>query len=135
MNSDPRVQELDIPREIGLFIQDKWTFGKMTLSGGLRYDHIKRVVPPQTGPAPLLPTRNIVWRGVDVTGYHDVSPRIGVAYDLFGTGRTAIKASLNRYIADASVGSGNNVPIGSQQRSTSPRRRVLDGQWKLRSRL
>ena len=29
--------------------------------------------------------------------WHDVVPRLGIAYDLFGDGRTAIKASLGKY--------------------------------------
>ena len=34
----------------------------------------------------------------NVPNWKDVSPRLGVAYDLFGTGRTAVKASLGRYV-------------------------------------
>ena len=30
--------------------------------------------------------------------WKDVSPRIGVAYDLFGNGKTAVKASFARYV-------------------------------------
>jgi len=34
-----------------------------------------------------------------VPNWHDISPRFGVSYDLFGDGKTAIKATLNRYVA------------------------------------
>ena len=37
----------------------------------------------------------------DVVSWKDVSPRLGVAYDLFGDGKTAIKASANRYVLRA----------------------------------
>ena len=30
--------------------------------------------------------------------WKDISPRLGAAYDLFGNGKTAIKASLGRYV-------------------------------------
>ena len=30
--------------------------------------------------------------------WHDLEPRLGVAYDLFGNGKTALKASLNKYL-------------------------------------
>lgn len=33
-----------------------------------------------------------------VPSYSDLNPRIGAAYDLFGTGRTALKLSLGRYV-------------------------------------
>jgi hypothetical protein len=32
-----------------------------------------------------------------VKGYHDIAPRVGVAYDVFGNGKTAIKANLSKY--------------------------------------
>ena len=40
---------------------------------------------------------------------------MGVAYDLFGTGKTAVKVGLNRYVTDESLGSGTNTIIGSPQ--------------------
>ena len=36
-----------------------------------------------------------------VTGYHDLTPRLGVAYDLFGTGRTSLKVNLGKYLQRA----------------------------------
>ena len=40
-------------------------------------------------------------RGVD--SYKDITPRMGVAYDVFGNGRTAIKMTLGRYLEGAGV--------------------------------
>jgi hypothetical protein len=37
----------------------------------------------------------------DLVRWHDVSPRLGVAYNVFGDGKTAIKASLSRYNVQA----------------------------------
>ena len=34
---------------------------------------------------------------------HDVTPRLGVAYDLFGTGKTALKAALGKYVIGVST--------------------------------
>jgi hypothetical protein len=33
-----------------------------------------------------------------VPNWKDVSPRLGIVYDLFGNGRTALKASVGRYV-------------------------------------
>jgi hypothetical protein len=43
-----------------------------------------------------------------VPNWKDLSPRLGVAYDLFGNGRTAIKASAGRYMALESPASAND---------------------------
>ena len=36
--------------------------------------------------------------------WHDLSPRVGLTYDLFGDGRTAVKVTLNRYVAGQGTG-------------------------------
>jgi len=33
--------------------------------------------------------------------WRDVNPRLGVSYDLFGDGKTAVKATVGRYISAA----------------------------------
>ena len=40
-----------------------------------------------------------------MVSFKDISPRLGGAYDLFGTQKTALKASLNRYVASMAGGS------------------------------
>ena len=40
-------------------------------------------------------------------GYSDITPRMGVAYDLFGTGKTAIKFNAGKYLEAAVNGNGN----------------------------
>ena len=56
----------------------------------------------------------------DVPLWKDVSPRLGVAYDLFGNGKTAIKANLGRYVAGQSVAIANaNNPVFTTLTSVS----------------
>ena len=37
-------------RDLGLFIDEKWTLGRFTLSGGLRYDYFNGYAPEQWSP-------------------------------------------------------------------------------------
>jgi hypothetical protein len=90
--------------ELGLYAQDRWTINRWTFTGGIRYDGYRGGYPEQVrGPAPLQPTRNFTFPAVTSMSLHDVTPRLGVAYDLFGTGKTAVKASLGKYVLGVST--------------------------------
>jgi hypothetical protein len=128
INSDPTVVHTRMRSEFGAFVQDKWTFRRMTLSGGLRFDYNNRYAPEQTlGPAPLLPTRNITFPETEIVKYKDLSPRLGLALDVFGNGKTAVKATLNKYMGDQSLlgAGGGNHPAAFYQNSAS--RAWIDG--------
>jgi hypothetical protein len=43
----------------------------------------------------------------NVTGYKDITPRFGMAWDVRGNGKTSIKISLGKYLEAASSGNGN----------------------------
>jgi hypothetical protein len=88
-----------------IFIQDQWTRGRLSLQGALRWDYVKSWMPAfhngtdetsRFSPAPVRFERTD-----SVTGYHDITPRVGAAYDLFGNGRTAIKVNAGKYVAAA----------------------------------
>ena len=70
---------------------------RLTLNVGLRYTDAKAWTPEQVlGAGFFVPERRFA--PVDnVPHYRNLSPRVGFAYDLFGTGRTAVKASLGHY--------------------------------------
>ena len=52
----------------------------------------------QEGPTRFLPTPIVCPETKGVDCYKDVTPRMGVAYDVFGNGRTAIKVNLGKYL-------------------------------------
>ena len=84
----------------GMFVQDRWKVGRTTLTGGLRYDYFHVSFPGQSvGPSPVAPARSFDFPETKGVTWHDLEPRSGVAYDLFGDGKTAVKVSLNKYLA------------------------------------
>ena len=55
-----------------------------------------------------LPADEFTWPETKgVLGYNDITPRMGVVYDLFGTGRTALKFNAGKYLEAAVNGNGN----------------------------
>lgn len=91
-----------------LYVQDQWTRNRLTLQGALRYDHPWSVYPEQSiGGVFFLPAVTTFPETRGVEGYHDISPRAGASYDLFGTGKTALKVNAGRYLEAAVNGNGN----------------------------
>jgi hypothetical protein len=91
----------------GVFIQEQWTRDRLTLQGAVRFDRARSWFPAQQeGPSRFLPEAILIpeTRGVDA--YTDVTPRLGAVLDVFGTGKTAIKTTLGKYLEGAGV-SGN----------------------------
>ena len=75
----------------------------MTLQGALRFDHNWSFSPEQTIPASAFLASPLVFPETPgVTGYKDISPRGGVAYDLFGNGKTAVKVNFGKYLEPTS---------------------------------
>jgi hypothetical protein len=85
--------------ELGIFAQDKWTLNRLTLNLGARFDYLNINFPEQSlVPGGLVPNRNITFAQNDYLGWKDISPRIGAVYDLFGSGKTALKFNVGRYV-------------------------------------
>ena len=90
-------------RQDSFYVQDQWTIDRLTLQGALRYDHPWSWFPEQVQPASRFFPGATFSETDGVKGYHDVTPRIGVAYDVFGNGKTALKANVGKYLQGASV--------------------------------
>jgi hypothetical protein len=98
----------DRVRYAAVFVEDQWTRGRMTLQGALRYDRAWSYSPEQQiGPTNFLPDALRFPETPGVNAYKDISPRGGVAYDLFGNGRTAVKVNFGKYLEPASNLNGN----------------------------
>jgi hypothetical protein len=136
----PSDRNAGIDRDLGVFIQDRWSLGRVTLNLGLRYDQFIG----DTRESSVLPSRHgagatfgecpdgMVDPGDLCTGivqnWKDISPRVGFAMDVFGNGRTAIKASYARYVAGQAIAFANQVnPIGALTASDTRAWTDLDG--------
>ena len=85
-------------RSFGAYIQDDWRFNpRLTVTAGLRYDLSLPITDQHDQLANFDPARGLVQVGKQIsspydTDYNNFAPRLGFAYDLFGTGRTIIRA-------------------------------------------
>jgi hypothetical protein len=86
-------------REHALFVQDRWVpFRKLTLNFGLRFEDFNAWQPGACQPVTTWVTVGQCFPTIDgVPRFKGVVPRFSAIYDLFGTGRTALKMSANRY--------------------------------------
>ena len=111
--------ELDRTNDLGIFAQDQWKVSRFTFNLGLRFDYVNGYVPDQDIPGkpdpkffdrfPGMPLSN-PWVGErkltavnGIPSWKDLNPRVGVAWDIFGDGRTALKTSVGRYVAKTNV--------------------------------
>jgi hypothetical protein len=95
--------------DLGLFAQDQWTIRRLTLNLGLRFDYLRRGSPPQELPAVQFRPTALSFDSVECSPCEtDVQPRVSAAYDIFGNGKTAVKASAGRYVLGRGLGSLSN---------------------------
>jgi hypothetical protein len=116
----------DRGNDFGLYFQDRWRTGRLTVGYGLRFDWYYGWVPKQQTPGdtsawPGAPDHN-EWLGErsydavkGIPSWKDLNPRVDLAYNLFGNGRTALKFAVGRYVAKTNV----DVPTANNPITTS----------------
>lgn len=84
--------------ELGLFLQDSWTIARrLTVNAGLRFErHIGSINEQSAAAGTFVPARTYAEQA-KVVDWKNVVPRVALVYDLFGTGRTALKLSASQY--------------------------------------
>jgi len=106
--------------ELGLYAQDQWIIDRLTLTFGLRFESFRAFAAASEQAA----GRFIDARSFDqvdcVPCWKDLVPRSAISYDLFGTGKTVVKASLGKYLGAQATGfaSANN-PVNTSVNQTS----------------
>jgi hypothetical protein len=122
---DPNV--LEIPENLiptSFYAQDQSTIGRLTLQGGVRYDRLHTSYPDmQAGGTPLLANPVVfLARSTAELNWSDITPRVGIAYDLFGTGKTAVKFNIGKYLNSYTATTINDMdlnPLGRLALSTT----------------
>jgi hypothetical protein len=111
-------------RDLAFYAQDSWTMDRLTISPGLRVEWIKASIPAQvSGAGRFVPAREFAPEDNMPNWGPDVSPRFAVAYDLFGNSKTALKASVGKYMRSAALGFATNY---NPMRTLSDRRTWTD---------
>jgi hypothetical protein len=90
--------EVKVRPDLGIFAQDQWTLHRLTVNLGVRYEyHRTKADPVTTYAGPLVNSYNLP--GMDcIPCWHDIDPRAGIVWDVFGDGKTAIKGQVGRYV-------------------------------------
>jgi hypothetical protein len=122
--------------QTSLYAQDSYSVGRLTVIGGIRWERVEGIIPEQERlPNQYFPP-GLVINGLDVTlntggvltqyvvperfaAVHDSplwknwAPRVSGTYDLFGTGRSVVKASAGKYLDQIGTGTPGPNPNGT----------------------
>ncbi len=96
-NTPTRYYEY-VNRDLGIYAQDTWTRNRLTVSPGIRFDLFDATSQGGCRGAGRFAPASC---RDDVSGqpnWHNASPRVAAVYDLFGNARTALKASVSKYM-------------------------------------
>jgi hypothetical protein len=107
----PHEYEDHIRPEAALYVTDQWTRDRLTLTGGVRYDHYNNNAKAMDLPAGLFVGARSFPGTKNSPQWNDISPRVAAAIDLFGDGQTAIKASLGRFVRGFGANALSNNPV------------------------
>jgi len=105
------------------FAQEQYTRRRVTLQAALRFDRATSWFPEQReGPSRFLPVQIIIPETNGVNAYKDFTPRFGGSWDVFGNGKTAIKANIGKYLEGVGVqlNYANSNPTLRMPQTTGP---------------
>lgn len=90
--------------DFGVFVQDAWALNRVTLNLGARYDYFNAEVPALAAPASQWVAARQRPAVENVPNWTNWSVRLAASWDVFGNGKTAVKANASQYIASAALG-------------------------------
>ena len=102
-NTPARTHET-LNADLGVFAQDSWTLNRFTLNAGVRLEYFNASIEEQDVVAGRFAPARHFDAQQNLPSWFDVAPRVGASYDVFGNSRTALKATLNKYMAGLGLG-------------------------------
>jgi hypothetical protein len=113
MNTPLNYQD-NLDADIGIFGQDSWTINRLTLNYGARWEYFSSGIPEETSAAGRFSSAR-TFGPIDMPTWKSIAPRAGVVYDLFGNQKTAVKASIGKYMQAGTTGFANSYnPLAFQ---------------------
>ena len=109
LTTAPYTMLTDVNADMGIYASDQWTLRRLTVTGGVRFDYFNTGIPAQSAPASRWVGARSFDALSDVPNWKDINPRVGASYDLFGNGKTAIKASVSRYVSGQVYAFASNI--------------------------
>jgi hypothetical protein len=104
IHNTPQDSRSELNADEGIYAQDAWTLGRFTINPGVRFEHFNSSIAGQAALAGrFVPARQFQDRP-DVPNWNTVSPRLGMAWDVKGDGKTAVKAGWGKYMRAYSSG-------------------------------
>jgi hypothetical protein len=98
VRNSPTASSGQVNKDLGVYAQDSWHVNRLTLSPGVRLEWFNSQVNDETAPAGRwVAARNFESFKIN-PAWFDVSPRFGLAYDVFGDAKTAIKFDAGKYV-------------------------------------
>lgn len=141
-NQDAPITKIDNGWYLGLFVQDDYKIHpRLTLNLGLRYDlqlpltdpldrkltfvqGRQSQVVPAAFPGMLFPGDEGIGRGIVAADKNNFAPRIGLAWDPTGAGKTAVRAAFGIFYGSMGGnmwnGTADNQPFSIRQQFTNP---------------
>ncbi len=102
LNTPLEVAEY-LDANLGLYGQDSWRLNKLTLNFGVRFDHVKQHIVGQNAQVGRFAS-SPAYNDVTLPIWNTISPRTSAVYDVFGNGKTAIRAGFNKFVTAATTG-------------------------------
>ena len=122
LRTTPIAEDDTVNLNLGTFAQEQWTLKRLTLNLGVRLDYLKASIPAQYAPAVQFAPARAFPPINDVPDWKNLSPRLGGSYNLFGTGKTALKFTLGKYLESQGVGIAQIVnPLLAPELTTTTR--------------
>jgi hypothetical protein len=110
----------------GVFAQDQWTVGRLSLGGGVRWDRFTTDYPEARIQTRFMPNE-LIFPETDGFSLTDLTPRMSVAYDVAGDGKTAVKVNFGKYMM---AQDSNGAPFGPASGAPANRlTRQTDRAW------